>query len=645
VNLVHLARTPAAIVTIALLAAAPARASVHGPERCAEGDQRDEARLAPILDALAAAPTDAGHLYCLADWQGDPVWSVALHELAYVHASELPDDTRAALAAQVLDDLAQLGLATEFLAFLRALPPDLRRRVLRREETALELSGLRFELDAQDFRLDFEAARRVAGEAPRPPLLARSDANWTELAAAPPPIANLQSELLARLVEAPADDPFALLLGWRLRTHSARYSAEDRVPELLWVPLVAEYARREGYAGLAATLLRELTWRYEPSDDWSRSSPGRRRLPAELGAAFDAWYARARARNDALARAAGEPIQPAWSATTTPWRIEPSASLPAAAPGWSACSPELVTRVSAGWPPDVSFVRCEQQAAEIVALALSTRLDPIVGSYWALRSGDGGRNWEARFTGIQAGLPFGAVAASTQPLVRSGGLALEVELVPPGDSTSRYWFPPTESDGERPQMLWLPWEALGRDLDEDGVTDLAEPFLMTDPRVADTDRDGLADGMDPLPGIPFAPRSGAPASLFEALIRGMDEPQRDAVLPSPPAAALAAASAARADGLLRVPCTIVEGEPLEWQPFAPRGRLLVLTSGQLERLYLDRPSFRVLTIRPLLVDRAGRRAYAEWGAIYGPDNGRGGALLVERTESGWRTVFRRPWIA
>lgn len=62
--------------------------------------------------------------------------------------------------------------------------------------------------------------------------------------------------------------------------------------------------------------------------------------------------------------------------------------------------------------------------------------------------------------------------------------------------------PPPEVE----QKLTFTWTALRKDADGDGWTDLLEARLHTDPTKADTDGDGLADGLDP------APRGSGPAA-------------------------------------------------------------------------------------------------------------------------------------
>src|SRR4030095_8395640 len=49
------------------------------------------------------------------------------------------------------------------------------------------------------------------------------------------------------------------------------------------------------------------------------------------------------------------------------------------------------------------------------------------------------------------------------------------------------------------------WADLARDTDGDGLTDLLEERIVTDPNAADTDGDGILDGRDPLPQVALTP--------------------------------------------------------------------------------------------------------------------------------------------
>ena len=67
-------------------------------------------------------------------------------------------------------------------------------------------------------------------------------------------------------------------------------------------------------------------------------------------------------------------------------------------------------------------------------------------------------------------------------------------------------------------MIRADLDALERDADEDGLTDLAEVRLGFDPERADTDGDGVSDGRDPVPLAAFDPHT---TPMRDALARAI----------------------------------------------------------------------------------------------------------------------------
>lgn len=62
-------------------------------------------------------------------------------------------------------------------------------------------------------------------------------------------------------------------------------------------------------------------------------------------------------------------------------------------------------------------------------------------------------------------------------------------------------------------------EVAARDSDADGLPDLVERRLGTDPRKPDTDGDGIDDGDDPIPNVPSRPPQGEREEIVEALFQ------------------------------------------------------------------------------------------------------------------------------
>jgi hypothetical protein len=78
-------------------------------------------------------------------------------------------------------------------------------------------------------------------------------------------------------------------------------------------------------------------------------------------------------------------------------------------------------------------------------------------------------------------------------------------------------------------MLRCPLAELRRDTDGDGLTDLEEGPIVTDPRARDTDGDGLEDGADPAP-LGAARPAGAPDEVWVAAFRELVAPEAEGEL-------------------------------------------------------------------------------------------------------------------
>src|SRR5262249_23446994 len=150
----------------------------------------------------------------------------------------------------------------------------------------------------------------------------------------------------------------------------------------------------------------------------------------------------------------------------------------------------------------------------------SQTLDPAGevsgGGYWVHISDDGGKTWRAPlYTGLAQFFPYVVVAQSCQPILAGDRLLIEVEIDQLDRATITY--PPGGLQAKRHEagyVLTLPITDLERDSDGDLITDIEEEHLLLDPMKADTDGDGLRDGVDPLPNVV---NSATPGPNDEAL--------------------------------------------------------------------------------------------------------------------------------
>ncbi len=153
------------------------------------------------------------------------------------------------------------------------------------------------------------------------------------------------------------------------------------------------------------------------------------------------------------------------------------------------------------------IVRYSASGALAAAISLSQVVDPTGevsgGGYWLHLSRDGGKTWgQPLYLALQQYEPYDVVTNSHLPLLNGRKLQIEVEVkeVDP----SKVMFPPIALRTQRTARdlyIELPLDEIERDSDGDGLTDLLEEKLHTNPFDADTDHDGLSDAVDPLPQV------------------------------------------------------------------------------------------------------------------------------------------------
>jgi hypothetical protein len=184
-------------------------------------------------------------------------------------------------------------------------------------------------------------------------------------------------------------------------------------------------------------------------------------------------------------------------------------------------------------PVDAYFVaRLARGEGDVWYLVYASHaLDPVgeisAGGYWLARSTDGGRTWAGPwYLGLQQYFPYVVRADSTLPIAAGEMIRLEV-LVRELD-TGSITFPPVglttkaERDGV---YLEFALADVVRDADGDGLTDIVERRLGTDPSRQDTDGDRLRDDLDGVPLVPYdaaAAGDGRIATAFLQAVYGVE---------------------------------------------------------------------------------------------------------------------------
>jgi hypothetical protein len=155
--------------------------------------------------------------------------------------------------------------------------------------------------------------------------------------------------------------------------------------------------------------------------------------------------------------------------------------------------------------PEGDAIFAAREGKRAVVVATSGDVDPrgevSLGGYVVYLSEDGGTAWRGPFhTGMAEGFPF---------VLRDNGGARVFDgevLQLPGDmreiDAATITFPPLHLAAKRARrncVVRIALSALEKDTDGDGLPDLLEERLATDPQSADTDGDGVPDAWDAIP--------------------------------------------------------------------------------------------------------------------------------------------------
>ncbi|MBV8200061.1 MAG: hypothetical protein JOZ15_05490 [Acidobacteria bacterium] len=602
-----------------------------------------------LLAALAVRPDAIGLWFYAARATSGPEWKIALFEQAVrslLSSETVPPAKRTAAAAAVAESLLtaaiDTGLAGRAMAELRGLPPAVRTLVEsgKRGYVNVEVGGIFFRPRLSDLRLELGMAATLSGDLPAArALLAGFDASRASPArssnrGAPPRGKALARRLLDSWLLPSAEDPFDLLT-----TAVGLYQqlGDRSLNSIGWHLTLARAAVREGYPGIAAYVLPRAADAFLMLDPVQEPAPTGRDVPpkvlhsaqglvAEVEAlreTVEAETAAARAAmrdalgpdpaGPAIARWLAQPPGPPFAARHLPPGIQPLDLSPAQRAAARARIAESL-HVPVGWNP----VRAGRQETEVAVIARSYAYDPPStgaqdGGYWVLRSSDGGKTWRRPlYTGLRVNLPYTVREESALPLLAGDRLNVEVEIEPIDDEPSHIAAELARRPGQQGLYLEIPFAELERDTDGDGLTDLAERRLLTDPGNPDTNGDGTLDGSDRMPGVPRGDPA-APAARFIATLvedTGIREwPTLSAMTP---------------DTLV----SFAVGERRWFSGLHPSRRLIVLTQEEYRALSKQISLPIEAWFQILVFDRVGRRAFVLDG----------GARTYEDRDGAWREV-------
>ncbi|MBZ5638614.1 MAG: hypothetical protein LAO51_07630 [Acidobacteriia bacterium] len=622
--------------------------------------------------ALTSRPDSPVLLYALSRAVEAPDYRIALAQKAYealdAPGHDVPLPVRALIAQQWLGALLDAGLIDQALARFSEWPPAHRAGFLgaTRGEVKFEIEGLSVSGEYRDLRLDLSAAAALRGDTDTAQqLMAKvSPAADPSLEGAKPSVETQRLELLGRLLKPKDADPFEMFV--QLLRNGQSPSGSDPLAGATWRQALALLAERERYPELSGYMLRrasiELEWSEGTREIADADLP--ERVVSRAHALADAianlrqvMDSRADAASGQEGNADGAVRQTVSRLLRSP-RLAPfkERPLPQTIPPVQLSEKEEKRRLQeqlAGLilPDGLEPVRVEREGKQVVAVCASQDFDPVGelsrGAYWVVQSMNGGMTWQAPlYTGLRITMPYVVPSFSNLPLTSADGLQLEVvvrEL-----DTSTIFFPPIASRIKREQsgvFLEIPWKELERDTDGDGLTDLSEERLVTDPENRDTDGDGLGDAEDPMPQVPLESSVDDRAEILQLLLRQAAGSASQAIIHEARGSASPSnsiddllANAKRATFTGRQTLFVVADRRI-FRGVLPDRRIVVLRPDEHEAAIKKFGPIFATRISLLIVDRASYHAYAIWDASW-----RGGEVEFHKVDGKWVAGVESFWI-
>jgi hypothetical protein len=299
--------------------------------------------------------------------------------------------------------------------------------------------------------------------------------------------------------------------------------------------------------------------------------------------------------------------------------------------------------------PAGELVRYEQDGRRIVAITVSQSLDPTgeisAGGYWISISGDGGQHFKAPlYTGLRMFEPYVVTPQSKLPLISGDHLQIEVEVRQIDDA--EVMLPPIAlpMKARRDDVyLDIPLADLARDSDGDGLTDIAEWAMLTDPSARDTDHDGFPDGVDPLPQVPAHSVRDRHAAPLVAVLQRLFNKSLGAIVTTSAMAGSPGQTHALGSGesdlynsnraiFVQAPAAYFSGVSL-------RGRMIVLDKDQVKQLSMARGLFFCMSIPQFEVSHDGNEALVVWSSGW-----TGGTFFLTRQGGAWHVESLGGWI-
>jgi hypothetical protein len=399
--------------------------------------------------------------------------------------------------------------------------------------------------------------------------------------------------MLMAAIDSPGGDAFELVTDYLQSTNPQRTALVDEVFDGV--------ATRAGYATASK-------WRLDTvaRDDERLAGIERMMLPAAVAALLPV-----RVVPDGAATASpvvARLLNPALLAPFVESAIDDNAR---------AADERTASRIVRPLPAGFDFLRMEAHGDDVVAVASSQNIDPTrgasAGGYWILRSADRGATWNPPlYTGLRVLQPYEVVIGSTLPMLRDDGVRIEVATM--------------ELDGRIKELVAvdLKWTDLERDSDHDGLTDLMEERLLTDPNAADTDGDGLLDGVDPLPQVALRDSDGETAPILAAAIEQYY-----------------GSGVAHISGKFErdVPTMFIAGDPADFAAMKSRMRIIVIGDAEVDAASKKFGPTTATRVSPVIIDHTGTRAWVQLC-----DGDRGTTYVLAKRDGAWTALQVAAWV-
>ncbi len=560
-----------------------------------------------LFAALAQEPGTPDIWLEAANNAENPAWKIVATEeavrLLAQHAGPRVQRVAAAAVESALKLDVEYGQFERASAMLAGLTVAVRAEVESGSsgKVQIELDDADIEGNLEDVRLDLLLLSLARGD------MASAD-RW--LASVPVTHQDHWYRVLAAWRHAP-DDSFEVL------TAHLESNAEDSIRGGRSLALAA-VAHRDGYPALEARYLRAalhfIRKQTPPAAQRELAPPGIADAAAALDAEIVALRSRLEARlersvEEARAALGPDPMAPVVDRLLrTPLLVKfPEHPVPA---GLAPLTEEESDRDSAAQalvrlPRDLderfSIVRAERRGRRAAVIAFPH--DDDNSQFWVILSADGGATWSRPLSaGLELSRDYDVLPGSSLPLLAGDHLhvavlrhesAAEAEGGPAAGAT-----PAAGQSGGAARGIYLdiPLAVLARDSDGDGLTDLAEEALVTDPLDPDTDHDGVKDGLDTLPQVASQRASGPESQALTAMFAAMQSHARVGGLPDP----------------LHPPTEFWVADRQLFTGIHSRSRLVVLTPEELGLAEQKLGPIFAHTIELFVLNHAGTQGFVIW---------------------------------